>query len=122
METMGPRALSYTRSWRSPRIVQPVMADDPKSLRVTGWIQLFGGAFLTLIGIAGIVSMALGFLPFQTRTTFFPVVAFLIGSGIVGLGWSTLRDASFVEREAARRRARRDSRPRPGLRDRSVYR
>ena len=76
-------------------------------MRLSGRILIATGVSLVLLGASGILLLCLGLFPPASRTTFFPVLAFVFGVGLWGLGWSHLRDADSIEREAARRRERR---------------
>jgi hypothetical protein len=75
------------------------MPDSPESVRLTGRLQIGAGILISLLGIAGISLLILGYLPGDRDATPFPIVALIVGLGVVGMGWSNIRESRTLARE-----------------------
>lgn len=86
--------------------IEGAIVQQAMSLRSAGKIQLSIGLALLGMGLVGIACLCMGIFP-PHNGVFFPVIGFIIGIGITGLGWSSLKDADSIERREAVRRERR---------------
>ena len=74
--------------------------------RLTGWVFIAFGLLVLGVGAAGVVLLVSGIFPtMNLRATGFPVFGVVAGLGLVGVGWTNLREARTREREASLRQA-----------------